>query len=454
MYQKPFPHPRAGITVIEVLTSIIVALIGVAGVLVMIPFAVGQAEIGFDQEASYRHGANLAEEFDIKGFSNSNRWSLDVGTVGLRTSRNYVIDPIGVAQRVENTQTYGYFPFVSPALETAVATAANNAFAPPFASADKTILIERTNLFGSTALPVVPMTTGLARHHFSWKNDLQTAEPELTAAVAAGYASTDLAPPQQVFDVNGTNTAVKRQSRGEMSGMVLTVPADVISNSPLNPPGSESLYPVANPDASASDRTYEFRNYFLAFKNRPRPVEYAGASLHPYDRVYQLEPPYLTYNPDPDGISANGFQNWQARMLFSGGTVKLREPVALANNNSLSTQRGDVRRGDWIMLTNVTFRRNENRFFQQVNFYQVVDATIDSDASGSFWQVTLQGPDFDMGWHLIDDMPPSGVNQDYATFTDFAAWTRTTGGVTESFPSKTYAVHLPDLWAVFEKTFR
>jgi len=43
---------RHGLSVIEVLTSIVVALIGVFGVLSMIPFSVKQTQSGLDQDAA------------------------------------------------------------------------------------------------------------------------------------------------------------------------------------------------------------------------------------------------------------------------------------------------------------------------------------------------------------------------------------------------------------------
>ena len=43
---------RHGLSVIEVLTSIVVALIGVFGVLAMIPFSVRQTQSGLDQDAA------------------------------------------------------------------------------------------------------------------------------------------------------------------------------------------------------------------------------------------------------------------------------------------------------------------------------------------------------------------------------------------------------------------
>jgi hypothetical protein len=57
---------------------------------------------------------------------------------------------------------------------------------------------------------------------------------------------------------------------------------------------------------------------------------------------------------------------------------------------------------------------------QQLNFYRVLDATEEPVASGN-WRVTLQGPDFDL-------LPAPGTT--------------------------TFAIHLPDVWAVIERTFQ
>jgi hypothetical protein len=59
---------------------------------------------------------------------------------------------------------------------------------------------------------------------------------------------------------------------------------------------------------------------------------------------------------------------------------------------------------------------------RQLNFYRVLDA---SEQTPGNWQVTLQGPDFDL---LTNVTPPTT-------------------------PPVTYAVHLPDVWAVIERTY-
>ena len=68
------PNCRRGISIIEVMTAIVVALIGVFGTLVLIPFAIKQAQSGLDLD----DGRNLAENsqamFEIMGFDDPNQW--------------------------------------------------------------------------------------------------------------------------------------------------------------------------------------------------------------------------------------------------------------------------------------------------------------------------------------------------------------------------------------------
>ena len=68
------PNCRRGISIIEVMTAIVVALIGVFGTLVLIPFAIKQAQSGLDLD----DGRNLAENsqamFEIMGFDDPTQW--------------------------------------------------------------------------------------------------------------------------------------------------------------------------------------------------------------------------------------------------------------------------------------------------------------------------------------------------------------------------------------------
>ena len=70
-----------GVTVIEVLTSMLVALIGVFGVLILIPFSVQQAQIGLDQDAAAVVADNAFEDLQIYGLTDV---ANDDGSLNLR----------------------------------------------------------------------------------------------------------------------------------------------------------------------------------------------------------------------------------------------------------------------------------------------------------------------------------------------------------------------------------
>ncbi|MEZ6095667.1 MAG: hypothetical protein R3C03_15800 [Pirellulaceae bacterium] len=473
---------RSGISVIEVLTAIVVALIGAAGVMIMIPLAVQQAEVGFDQETAYREGINAANHFDINGFSDTSRWIVPIGSIPTKTARGYAIDPMWVSQLPAATtppQAQYYFPFVSEGLKNSILASTNSSYVGAnFPSADKCVLLERGNI-GLAAAPGTPMSLGVSRYHFSWSNDLQTTAPSETEARNAFYSEAALAPPKQIYDQNASGTDVKRQALGEMSYMVVSSPTSISQYWPNAPSvGELQNYPATeDPDAltlpnpavrNFADYVSEFRDHFLVYKRRL--IGDPSARDQPYDLVYQVDPIQFNY-PIAD---------WGKRMAFAGGTLKLRDVAGGANgeltnndlnaSNSLSNLRPDgrfdsnggykmleIRRGDWIALTNVTFNVGVNRFVQQINFYQVADAyfvdTTDDPADGPYWLVTLNGPDFDFGIEYQDaTTQTAAVNQVYGNFREFSASFDPTTG--QAIPSRTYAVHLPDVWAVFERTYR
>jgi len=157
------------------------------------------------------------------------------------------------------------------------------------------------------------------------------------------------------------------------------------------------------PRSPQADQILAWRNYFVVYEKRPQPLQFVGVSEHPHDRVYRV-------------------QNPGERVGYSGGDLVLEEL------GQVSSQTDEIQRGDWMMLTNVMPSPTLGRFVQQVHFYKVVDST---NETGN-WEVTLQGPNFDFGGTTDPGSPTA----------------------TTSSPSETYAVHLPNVWAVFERTFR
>lgn len=341
---------RRGISVIEVLTSILVAAIGVAGVMVIIPFAVGQAEQGFDQETATTFGRNFADEFEIRGFDQASRWLPAVPITNL--GNGIVVDPIGTSA----TPTTNLFPYMN--------------------SADQipALSIPRVNLKNEQN---VAFSAALGRTLFSWRNDLVFGQPD-AVNTAAAYPSPDLAPPEMFYDFSG-NTPVRRQYEGEMSCVVFCVPDRLIPDS------------LGNPFVPA------WRSHIVVYRRRPLPT---SSDPFPFDRAYVVQ---ATIPVPPT----------QRNVLVAGGEV-----VLTATTATPTSQHSAIRRGDWMLMTNLPTTTG----IRQLNFYRVLDA---SEQTPGNWQVTLQGPDFDL-------------------------LTNVTAPAT---PPVTYAVHLPDVWAVIERTY-
>jgi Tfp pilus assembly protein PilV len=337
---------RRGISVIEVLTSILVAAIGVAGVMVIIPFAVGQAEQGFDQETATTFGRNFADEFEIRGFDQAARWVPSSPLTDL--GNGIVVDPIGTSATTPTT----LFPYMLLADQPAA------------------LSIPRVNLKNEQN---VAFSAALGRTLFSWRNDLVFGQPD-AVNTAAAYPSPDLAPPEMFYDFSGS-TPVRRQFEGEMSCVVFCVPDRLIPDS------------LGNPYAPA------WRSHIVVYRRRPLPTPNAP---FPFDRAYTVTPTISSTPPQ--------------RILVSGG-----EALLTATTTTATSQHSAIRRGDWMLVTN----RLSAPAVRQLNFYRVLDA---SEQSPGNWQVTLQGPDFDLLNNLAS-------------------------------PPVTYAVHLPDVWAVIERTY-
>ena len=382
---------RSGITLIEVLTSILIAVIGVFGVMVMIPFGVSQAEHGLRQEEASALALNAISDFKIRDFANPERWNtVTAGGVLVDLdplARPYVIDPIGVADRGAQVPALdgGVFPFVSPNVEGTMGMGS-----PP---SEQNVLMNRVTLqtlvpplggpFIADTAASTPMSRAVADQLFAWTSDLVVRDAT-TDDTNVAYPEIDLLPPLQEFDNDSGDNAVRRQARRDMSYIVVAVPAKVAESSP------------------GVDQVFAWRNYFVVYEKRPQPLEFSGVAEQPYDRVYRVVDP-------------------GERVAYSGGDLEL---VELGQTSSQPTE---IKRGEWMMLTNVAPSASTlrpSKFIQQVQFYKVVDA----EQEGGNAQVTLQGPNFQ--FPLTDSTDPS------------------------SAPVETYAVHLPDVWAVFERTFR
>lgn len=238
---------RDGISIIEVLTSMAVATIGVFGIMVMIPFAVKQSQIGLDSDAANAVGRNVIEEFQIHGFfevlDNGNFSRLlvngleDTTFMGPRFVQPMASDDFDTTDRAPGF--FHFDPLGFAAGFEADTTALKDVFAHSFvlpdpggvAANDISVFSATTNriggidinndgvfaapdlpgqLYGSFSLDPLnilkPLTTSEARLLCLSKDELffETEQED------------DIAPAQPLFDLDGTNQ-VKRQSNGRIS---------------------------------------------------------------------------------------------------------------------------------------------------------------------------------------------------------------------------------------------
>jgi hypothetical protein len=379
---------RHGISLFEVLVAILVAAIGVFGVIVLIPFAWETAERGIDRENAIGAAKNYVADMQAYGYHRSEGWFDDVvepqtnwGSPDpsnqlqptgvnlapyVQPNSNvvagwpYVIDPLQTAQQAAEGQAYGQFP-----QSTLFSTSATG----------RLPLINLLNLRDSNGLP---FTSDLARRIAWQQDDLVFKEP-----------LDELGPPRQAYFSMDTLGGVKRQYEGRYALISFVVPMD--------------------------DARQQYRMYTLVGKAGNRDAT----------RVFQLTEP-------PAGGGPNrGYQG----VLLGGGDVIMTE----SDDTVPEVQQRPIRNGDWFLLVNyhrtdTTQDPSVDPMFDdiQLDFYQALNASATSDnPDDQSYYVTLQGADFDV---FRDWDPTPGANA-------------TTNTVT-------YAILIPNVLAVYERTFR
>ena len=355
---------RSGLSIIEVLTSVVVAMIGVFGVLALIPFAVKQASLGLDSDAAVTTARNAISQMEITGMQIPQNWAwINPNNNQIETydpnggdpPRIFSLDPLGIAERARIN--------LNPDLPTATDSVDASL---PFQIIDLTedgyppdLVIPAANfirpILGATFDPTVDQfDLELARRMCRSANDLVFAEPDLSDADGATSG------PIQLFDIDGTMNQ-RRQSQGRISWSSIVVPF------------------TNEPDAATIER-WSYRMYVLVYKNR------------------QFES--VVTNPDGTiALNADG----TVRDLGGSMTVALldtsltgpQSPVSIVEfDDPLVSLGGAVKRDDWVLLINRDPAAPAG-FDRRLAFYRVVNFS-DSDA-GSSASITLDGPDFDFG---------------------------------------------------------
>lgn len=199
---------RNGLTLIEVLSSIAVAAIGVFGVLVLVPLASRMSQIGVSNEATRQNATNVVERAKSFGALNTNRWvRWDVGLnayvpVTASPQGTYCLDPMLISA-----------PNINAALPT-TNTSVINVF--PFTSGAATVL--PTDRISVRRAPGATLPAGAAMA------ELMMGQRTMLKTVSA---ASDLVPPSQAFIRDlATNAAVRRETDGSKSALCLVLPTN------------------------------------------------------------------------------------------------------------------------------------------------------------------------------------------------------------------------------------
>ena len=349
--QRPgFKRPgldRHGLSVIEVLTSIVVALIGVFGVLAMIPFSVKQTQSGLDQDAATSMARNALANFEASGFNiKSEAGGFEVGDLRPSFQLNWLdeglnpvrtgtqagsvtncggllcIDPLGITE----SEVFASFPFHNESLP-------DNLVLPPLLPGGPLVIPAVTLARPGGA----PFSLADARRMFRLTDDLvfeQADDPSVE--------DSDLLGPVQIFN-EGPGGLLNRQSNGTISWCALVHPQGA-----ANSPGVENC-----------------KFYILAFKDRETTVDPS---------------PMVTDGKMAAALVTSPITFGQA------ATVTVDDP---ANPIRFGDQ---VRRNDWVMLIN---RRSGNEpVFSRTNISFARVANVSSDEAMGTSSLTLDGPDF------------------------------------------------------------
>ena len=341
-------QPRNGLSIIEVLTSIVVAMIGVFGVMVLIPFAVKQAKVGMDSDAAVQLARNAYSQFEISGYRNPENWwipeqnrAYDPATDGPKI---FAIDPLGVIDNIDSVNYTGTFPLnptvngsLPPQLQFPVLN-----LAIPAGLQDNGQWV-----FGKTG-----MTRGVAQRFFRGENDL-----------VFGGGVEDLDPPLQIFDRDVNGAAMIRQSKGRISWSAIVVP-------------------YINQSVTSSSDVWSYKLYILAYKIRKTRADDEDGQM----AVTQLSKANAGFQAPLTNVVID--QN----VLVPDGSLKRDDWVMLINQDP---------------TVDLNANPEAEPFSKQIAFCRIVNLMANSEELPAPVDtlLTLDGPDF----NFFDPTGPQGT---------------------------------------------
>ncbi len=197
---------RLGLTLIEVLSAMGVATIGVFGVLVLLPLASRMSQIGLSNQATRQNATNVIEKMKSFGALNSNRWVWNNGATFIPAvampGDAYCLDPMLISAPNFNpdlpatdTSAIRFFPYTSGA---------------PTVQPTQRLSIRRVP--GAT----LPMGAAMAESMFGQRDLLRT-----------NPAPSDVLPPTQAYVRDpGSGAVVRRETEGSKSALALILPTN------------------------------------------------------------------------------------------------------------------------------------------------------------------------------------------------------------------------------------
>ena len=375
---------RHGVTVIEVLTSMIVAAIGVAGVLVMIPFAAQQSTRGIEKDVADIVGRNAYEDLRIHGYTEV----ADSGAVpwfgaSVPTTPDPPVagtEPVpsgAVAPALGNALTPGIVHLdphaVAAAFQARVdaglpvaernsgfPTAANLTPNPDFLSKYlpnnlKIPVATLNRASGALGLSGLQLSLAEARDLVQGKDDLEFGESDFR-----GISSDDpdLDGPQQFFNVSTGGNPLTRQYRGKYSWSALLVPQRNAADR------SQLITVPSTPPTSFIPQSpaVEYKMYTLVYAERTvREADNLGGALA------ETSPDMLAaqvlrhdFNPFIDTTATPPTADRTANSgnpPLNGGYVKSVNRIVLSGTVA------GVGKDDWVMLINKRMPPNYANLF-------------------------------------------------------------------------------------------
>jgi len=204
--QYPNALARRGLTLIEVLSAIGVAAIGVFGILVLVPLASRMSQVGISNDSTRQNAANVIERAKSFGALNTSRWvRFDAGLNSFVDANAlpqgaYCLDPMLISA-----------PNLNAALPETDSTRIN---VFPYTSGLPTVVpTDRVSVRRASGT-TLPVGAALAEAMLGQRTMLKTVP-----------APSDVLPPTQAFVRDlASNVAMRREAEGVKSALALVLP--------------------------------------------------------------------------------------------------------------------------------------------------------------------------------------------------------------------------------------